>query len=931
MADGLTGVPAPRKHTRLGVVLAKNLLEGSELVARILPTLMKVRTILLSIAVACPLVKAAESEWKPSKPPGQVAPLKFHVPEGMEVTVWGSTPQLFNPTNIDVDGAGRIFVAEGVNYRGHNGRRPEGDRIVVLEDKNGDGKADDSHTFVQEKGLVAPLGVAVFDNRVVVSQPPDLIVYTDVNRDLKFDPAVDKREVLLTGFNAINHDHSLHSVVGGPDGKWYINGGNCGALFTDKSGKTFSLGADYKDGGGIWPVDPRPLIGKKSDDGFVWTPGFTARMNPDGTNVEIVGHGYRNSFENTINSFGEVFQNDNDDPPACRTSYVLEYGSAGYFTREGRMFTTVKRPNQDYGRAHWRQDDPGTFDVGDIYGGGSPSGIAFYENGVMGKSFAGTLLSCETARNVVFSYQPEAKGAGYKLERSDFFTTNKTGKFFGSDFMGGATDNSGGEMTLFRPSDVVVGADGALYVADWYDPRVGAHADMDDTCSGTIYRIAPKGFKPVVPKVDLKTIPGSIVALRSPAVNVRWTGFEALKAQGPKALDAVLALTQDSNPWLAARGIWLLPHLGPKGREACEKLLNAKDERTRLVAFRALRRTQADILPYADKLKGDSSVAVRRDVALSVRNLPAEKSAPILIAVAKSWDGTDKNYLEAIGLGAANQENDVWTAMHDAFGQTDPLKWSDAFSRLTWRLWPSAAVPALQARASAASLNQPQRAFAVESLSFIDDRSAAMALLDLAGEGSPVKEEAKWWVLTRARGSWEKFNLLAELKQRGIYDSDKIVLTDIRVPLKPKSLNFQPEEVLKLKGDATRGKATAMRCTMCHQLNGVGPQYGPDLKGWVSRQGPAMAAMAIVNPSAEIAHGFEGTAIQLKNNDWIDGLVQSNGDPMIVVSTGGFMQIVPKDRVQSARHMDRSLMLSADQLGLTPQDVADVIEWLKTY
>ena len=134
------------------------------------------------------------------------------------------------------------------------------------------------------------------------------------------------------------------------------------------------------------------------------------------------------------------------------------------------------------------------------------------------------------------------------------------------------------------------------------------------------------------------------------------------------ALDAVLALTRDPNPWVAARGVWLLPHLGPKGLEACEKLLTSKNERTRLVAFRALRRTQADILPYADKLKGDASAAVRRDVALSMRNLPAAKSAPILIAVAKGWDGTDKNYLEAIGLGAANQENAVWIAMRDAFG-----------------------------------------------------------------------------------------------------------------------------------------------------------------------------------------------------------------------------------------------------------------------
>ena len=70
---------------------------------------------------------------------------------------------------------------------------------MVLEDTDGDGKADKSRLRAGAS-LVAPLGVAVFDNKIVVSQPPDLIVYTDVNRDGKFDPAVDKREVLLTGF-----------------------------------------------------------------------------------------------------------------------------------------------------------------------------------------------------------------------------------------------------------------------------------------------------------------------------------------------------------------------------------------------------------------------------------------------------------------------------------------------------------------------------------------------------------------------------------------------------------------------------------------------------------------------------------------------------------------------------------------------------------
>ncbi len=892
---------------------------------------MKTRAPILLAACITPVLAA---NWEAPKPADKVATNDFHVPEGLEVTVWATTPDLYNPTNMDIDAAGRIWVAEGVNYRGHNGRRPEGDRIAVLEDTNGDGKADKSHTFVQETGLVAPLGVAVFDNVVVVSQPPDLIVYTDVNRDLKFDPATDKREVLLTGFNARNHDHSLHSVTGGPDGKWYFNNGNCGAEFTDKSGKTFRMGGDYyRSGGGDWFVDTRALAGKKSDDGFVWTSGFSARMNPDGTGVEIIGHGYRNSYEHCTTSLGELFQNDNDDPPACRTSYVLEYGSAGYFTRDGKFYNTVKRANQEHWRNHWRQDDPGTFDVGDVYGGGSPTGIVFYENGALGPARAGTLLSCEAARNVVFGYKPEPEGATYKLERTDWMTSNKTGEFVGADFTGKAEKaKSQGNPLLFRPSDVAVGADGALYVTDWFDARVGGHGDMDDSCSGTIYRIAPKNFRPRNPKVDLATIPGCIAALRSPAINVRWTGFQGLKAKGAQALPAVLELIKDKDPWISARGIWLLPYLGEKGEAACTELLSSKDTRQRMVAYKAMERAGKDILPYAEKLASDPVPAVRRDVALSLRGLPPAKSAPILVTLAKGWDGKDKNYLESIGLAAENHESEVWTALKEALSPGAAKGWNEAFAKLTWRLWPSAAIPDLKARALDSSLDESARKFACESLSFIDDKAAAEALFDIAAtDNAAVKGEAIGWLFMRGTGSWAKFGLTEELRKRGIYDPDKIQLQEMIFPEKPAKTNFTTEDVAKLKGDPAKGKTIAARCVMCHQIEGAGPAYGPDLKGWVGRQGAEMAIRAIVDPSAEIAHGFDGTAIQLKDDRWIDGLVRSNGDPVVVTATGGVTQMVPKDRIKHMRGMGRSLMLNADQLGLTAQDVADVVAWLKTY
>jgi putative membrane-bound dehydrogenase-like protein len=336
------------------------------------PSPTRLATLVLAV------VSSALAQPKPAAGPApeaapEIIPTSlFSVPEGLEVTVWASTPLLRNPTNLDVDAQGRIWVAEGVNYRRHLGRDPEGDRIVVLEDSTGSGHADKATTFVQEPGINAPLGIAVIGDQVVVSHAPDLIVYTRSDpAALKFDARTDRREVLLTGFNGQNHDHTLHSVTFGPDGKWYLNDGNCGALVTDRSGRTFRVGGPYDPlGSGSTPMyswKTTELAGAKSDDGHVYTGGFAMRMNPDGTNLEVIGHGFRNSYEQTVTSFGDVFQSDNDDTPACRTAFLLEYGFAGFFSRDGsRAWQADRRPGQSAVTAQWRQEDPGVMPAGDI-------------------------------------------------------------------------------------------------------------------------------------------------------------------------------------------------------------------------------------------------------------------------------------------------------------------------------------------------------------------------------------------------------------------------------------------------------------------------------------------------------------------------------------------------------------------------------------
>ena len=856
------------------------------------------------------------------------------VPEGLEVTIWASSPMLFNPTNMDIDKDGRIWVAEGVRYRRHWDRQPEGDRIQVLQDTNGDGKADSSHTFVQEKALVAPLGVAVIDNKIVVSQPPELIVYTDVNRNLVFDEG-DTREALLEGFSGINHDHSLHSVTVGPNGKWYFNQGNCGALFTDKSGKTFRIASPYNPGviGPYeYPFDVKDVAGKPSDDGHVYVGGFTARMNPDGTDVEIIGYNYRNSYEQSVNSMGDVFQNDNDDPPACRVTNVLEYGNAGFASADGmRTWRADKRPGQTTAIAEWRQEDPGTMPAGDVYGGGSPTGNVYYENGALGEKWQGMFLSCEAGKNVIFGYLPKLKGAGFELERFDFLTTNEEGEFAGSDFIGGSNNISDDIKTHFRPSDVAVGPDGAIYVTDWYDGRVGGHQDLDETCSGTIYRIAPKGFKPNTPRLDLASTAGQIEALKSPAINVRNLGFEALKARGEAAVPALKQLLKDKNPYIAARATFLLGQLGESGEKIVEGLLKAKNEQTRIVAYRSLRDVEGKLLPMAKKMARDKSPAVRREVALSMRNVPLKESRSILRQIAKLYPGNDRTYLEAFGIGSTGKEAQIYKVAKGAAGNENPLKWTDAFADIAWRLHPVAAISDLTVRAASSQLNHAQRKQAMDALAFIHDKRSATTMMDLAQNESSLQDDATWWLLNRATGTWNDLNLLPELAQRGIYDPSKIQLQEVlSIDSAEVASNYPPmEELLAMDGNAARGKNVALRCVMCHQVGDAGAEFGPALNGWGHNQTRDVIFRSIIEPNVDIAHGYSGNEILLKDGRKIHGILLKESDPYIILSIGGIQQIVPGDQVKSVRRLRHSLMMSGAQLGLTAQELADVVAYLK--
>ena len=117
---------------------------------------------------------------------------------------------------------------------------------------------------------------------------------------------------------------------------------------------------------------------------------------------------------------------------------------------------------------------------------------------------------------------------------------------------------------------------------------------------------------------------------------------------------------------------------------------------------------------------------------------------------------------------------------------------------------------------------------------------------------------------------------------------------------------------------------------MCHSIGGTGAELGPALDGWGRGKSAEVIATALVRPSAEIAQGYDGTEIRTKDGLTIQGVLIKEGDPLMMRSMGGITQIIPADRVATRRRMPESLMMSAAQLGLTAQDVADLVAFLRS-
>lgn len=272
------------------------------------------------------------------KPPGPAlspaeAMKKMQVPEGFKVELVASEPDIVNPVAMAIDEKGRFWITESLEYP----RREPGkgkDRIKVLEDTDGDGKADKFTVFAE--GLNIPSGIAVGHGGVWVGNAPDILFMQDTDGDGK----ADKHEVIVTGFGRDDTHELPNSFTWGPDGWLYgLNG-----VFNASHVKYAETNRHFK------PDHP----------GWKFTCALW-RIHPVTREFQVFCEGTSNPWGVAIDGEGSFFIS------ACVIDHLWHLVETGYYHRQGgpyppftwKIESIVQHKHQKaaYCGIHWLDSD----------------------------------------------------------------------------------------------------------------------------------------------------------------------------------------------------------------------------------------------------------------------------------------------------------------------------------------------------------------------------------------------------------------------------------------------------------------------------------------------------------------------------------------------------------------------------------------------
>ncbi len=337
---------------------------------------MKIKNLITNLLCFALLITFASAQKKKKNPVYRVldpnapfltpkeAVAKMSIPEGFEVSIYASEPDIAEPIAFCFDDRGRVWTVENGNYvnrRSH--KKGIGTKIQILEDTDSDGVFDTKKLFTDK--LPFSSGIATGFGGVYVGTPPNLLFIPDNDGDDKPDG---EPQILLDGWGIQDRHETLNSFIWGPDGWLY----GCHGVFTQS----------YVGKPGT-PKDQRKFI-----DGGIW------RFHPVKKEFEVFGHGLSNPWGFDFNDVGQGFAS------CCVIPHLFHIVQGGYFTKQSKPHKNpyVYKPIET---------------VADHHHLSAHGGARFYLADTFPSSYRDQLFKCNIHQHEVLIDFMERSGSGY--------------------------------------------------------------------------------------------------------------------------------------------------------------------------------------------------------------------------------------------------------------------------------------------------------------------------------------------------------------------------------------------------------------------------------------------------------------------------------------------------------------------------------------
>jgi putative membrane-bound dehydrogenase-like protein len=876
--------------------------------------------------------------------PAEEVARTMELPKGFKCVVFAAEPDVQQPIAMSWDKTGRLWVAENYTYAENPMRWDTKlrDRIIILEDKDGDGKHDGRKVFWEGGSYLTSVetgygGVWVLNNGT-------LSFIADKNGD---DVPDGEPEVLLDGFNVKTIGHNIvNGLRWGPDGWLYGRHG-----ITDTS----SVGAPGT------PADKRVRM-----NCAIW------RYHPTLKILETVAHGGTNSWGHDWNADGELFMIN------TVIGHLWHVIPGAYYRR---MFGTHLNPHVyeiieqtadhfhwDTGSEKWDTIRKGISNkTAELGGGHAHVGMLIYQGGLWPKEYQGAMLTCNLHGNRINMDRLEREGCGYVGKHAPDFMQAKD--------------------KWFRGIDLLTCPDGNVVVSDWSDSGECHDNDGVHRTSGRIYKIvygeskkgersasnnwwarmdlqqqfekgtgpAPRALRGLADASskdglvrlqtasDMQRLPlearwpiATALAKHEEDANDRqqplmiWYGIEPAVAADPlKGVELIREAKLPTVRRLVARRIAEMIEAKPAAVDALVALMTEqKDVREDVLSGLA---AGLDGFSSAKKPKGWDEFIAKSGGLPAPGADKAAGSSPLLALSAVFGSGRAAEELIAI---VKNTEGDANARLN-------------AFKSLT-----RTAKPELLAVIRAQINDKVLGTVARNGLAAYDDPNIPKAMLN-PWPGRSEEQQAATVATLTSRPSYAKA-LLEAIKAKKVPataispfqarqirslgdESLNTLLTEawgeIRDTPEAKKAEFakwegllKPEVVAK--ADPAKGRMIFMAaCSACHKLYGQGGAIGPELTG-SDRHNLKYLLENILDPSAVVPADFRVSVLNLKDGRTITGVIPEQTERTLTVQTPAERITIERTQIVKQAQLPISLMPEGLLAALGDENVKNLIAYL---